>query len=61
MSKTPDGPPPEQPEDPNLAAFREALARKKAGKSGGSTGPAPAGGKPKPQKPRVKDRMRRRP
>ena len=53
-------PPKVPPEDPNLAAFRAILAKKKAAKSP-ETGPMPARGKPKGQKPRPKERMRRRP
>jgi len=53
--------PEDRPEDPNLAAFRAVLARKKANKAAGS-GPASAGDeKAKPQKPRPKERIRRRP
>jgi hypothetical protein len=47
-------------EDPNLAAFRAILAKKKAAKTAGS-GPMPGGSKVKEQKPRPKERMRRRP
>jgi len=46
--------------DPNLAAFQAILAKKKAAKSPGPS-PMPGGSKVKPQKPRPKERIRRRP
>jgi hypothetical protein len=56
MPNKPDTP----PEDPNLAAFRAILAKKKAAKAP-SSGPMPTENKVKEQKPRPKERMRRRP
>jgi hypothetical protein len=56
MPKSPADP----PEDPNLAAFRAILARKKAAQSDGPK-PGPTMDKAKRQKPRPKERMRRRP
>lgn len=52
--------PVDPPEDPNLAAFRAILARKKAARSEGPK-PGPMMDKAKPQKPRPKERIRRRP
>lgn len=53
---------PETPaEDPNLAAFRAILAKKKAAQAT-KAGPVNMAGKAaKDQKPRPKERMRRRP
>lgn len=52
---------PEDPaEDPNLAAFRAILAKKKAAKAP-KPGLDPSGNRVKDQKPRPKERMRRRP
>jgi len=56
MTKSPVDP----PEDPNLAGFRAILARKKAARADGPK-PGPTTDKAKRQKPRPKDRMRRRP
>lgn len=56
MSTKPEDP----PEDPNLAAFRAILAKKKAANAP-TGGPAAGGNKAKPQKPRPKERIRRRP
>lgn len=55
MPKKPEKP----PEDPNLAAFRAILAKKKANIS--SIAPKQTGFAHKGQKPRPKERMRRRP
>lgn len=49
-----------QPEDANLAGFRALLAKKKAARAA-STGPARSDNKTEQQKPRAKERMRRRP
>ena len=56
MPKKPESP----AEDPNLAAFRAILAKKKAAKAS-PPGPSPFGRERIDQKPRPKERMRRRP
>lgn len=56
MTKKTDAP----DEDPNLAVFRAILAKKKAAQTA-SSGPKTAGSEKIHQKPRPKERIRRRP
>ncbi len=52
--------PKKAPEDANLAGFRALLAKKKAARAA-AAGPAHTDNKTEHQKPRAKERMRRRP
>lgn len=56
MANSNDGPPP----DSNLSGFKAILAKKKAAQAA-KQAPANLGSKAKAQKPRPKDRIRRRP